>query len=157
MPGKPLFSRPFPPSLFLCILVAPGTLRDPSGTLPGRSGTPPGRSWYRSGRSQVAPGRSRDAPGTLRDAPGMLRDPSGTLPGRSGCNLSENSIKNRILLPSSIESRFFRQPICKNLKTAERTPTESTFSFATLHQGPGAEPCRRQLRSAPGPKAPKAC
>ena len=74
---------------------APGTLRDPSATLPVPSRTLPGRSG-------TLPGHSWDAPGPSRDAPGTLRDPSGTLPGRSGCNLSENSIENHVWLPSSL-------------------------------------------------------
>ena len=47
----------------------------------------------------------------------------------------------------------FGTRICKTACRLPQTPKSKELFLS----GPGAEPCRRQLWSAPGPKAPRAC
>ena len=50
---------------------------------------------------------------------------------------------------------------CRSIKSHSpeecrtRPQPKGTFQRHSVFPGPGAEPCRRQLRSAPGPKAPR--
>ena len=59
--------------------------------------------------------------------------------GSSSYNFIENVIRNQFFLQFFIKSQFVGQPIRKNPKSAERTPTESQFSLAPHLPGPGAE------------------
>ena len=56
------------------------------------------------------------------------------------------------------KSSFWAPDLANHLQIAACNSERSVnFRLHLYFPGPGAEPCRRQLRSAPGPKAPRAC
>ena len=160
------FSRP---SIFVCILVA---LWLPFGT----PLAPLGSLWASFG-SLLAPfGLHWGGFGSIL-APFCLHFVKfGDLSGRFGLILVTTPIKRMFLVTpllkvmfsgidfarhSQIRKIWFpksRAPNCwghLSIKNLVSNSTEGNLSHYPLLLGPGADPCRRQLRSAPGPKAPR--
>jgi hypothetical protein len=77
--------------------------------------------------------------------------------GSSFCSIL-NLLRSLFALFGSLLVPKFLKELFGTLSAKHPEKIPGTLAFAPHRPyGPGTEPCRRQIRSAPGPKAPKAC